>query len=335
MPKVSIVIPVFNRERLVPRAIRSCLAQTEPDFEIVVVDDGSTDGSREAVRQFDDPRLRLFTQPRNMGVTTARNRGTAEARADWVMFFDSDDELVPEAVATIVEKIDESEPDVAALWFRCRLDNGTITPPSIPKLGRVDFKERLLLHEACVGESDDLVHVCRRSTFAHVKFPANRGLEDLYHLNFSKRYVGRICPEVLLLCHQDADNQLSRRVRSFHRKRDLQFAMDRTTTLEEVLALYGTDLRRYAPNIYRGFMSQLLTLKLLLGDRLGAFALLRPAYSSGVGFVRILTVSSLGFVHSSILAAAQGSSLRQRLRELTEHRRRIEKNVLEPGHRQP
>jgi len=321
MPKVSIVIPVFNRERLVPRAIRSCLAQTEPDFEIVVVDDGSTDGSREAVRQFDDPRLRLFTQPQNMGVTTARNRGTAEARADWVMFFDSDDELVPEAVATIVEKIDESEPDVAALWFRCRLDNGTITPPSIPKLGRVDLKDKLLLHEACVGKSDELFHVCRRSTFSNVKYPSNRGLEDLYFLNFSKHYLGRICPEVLRLYHQDADNRISRSVDRVNRKRDLQFVRDRIATLEEALMLHGEDIRQYAPSIYRDFMSRLLTLKLLLGDRLGAFALLRPASSAGVGLSRILTVSGLGFVHPSILAAAQGSSLRQRLIELIERRR--------------
>ena len=153
MPKVSIVIPVFNRERLIPRTIRSCLVQTEPDFEIVVVDDGSTDGSREAVRRFDDPRLRLFTQPQNMGAATARNRGAAEARADWVMFVDSDDELVPEALAIIVEKIEESGSDVAALWFRCRLDDGTLTPARIPKLGRLDLKDKLLLHEACIGKS--------------------------------------------------------------------------------------------------------------------------------------------------------------------------------------
>jgi glycosyltransferase involved in cell wall biosynthesis len=321
MPKVSIVIPVFNRERLIPRTIRSCLVQTEPDFEIVIVDDGSTDGSREAVRRFDDPRLRLFTQPQNMGAATARNRGAAEARADWVMFVDSDDELVPEALAIIVEKIEESGSDVAALWFRCRLDDGTLTPARIPKLGRLDLKDKLLLHEACIGESDDLVHVCRRSTFSKVKYPTNQGLEDLYLLNFSNCYLGCVCPEVLLLYHQDADNQLSQRVRHFNRKHDLQFVMDRMTTIEEVLALYGTDIHRYAPSIYRDYISQLLTLKLLLGDRLGAFALLRPACSAGVGFSRILTVASLGFVHSSLLAAAQGSSLRQRLRELTERLR--------------
>ena len=318
MPKVSIIIPVFNRERHVQRAIRSCLVQTEPNFEIIVVDDGSTDGSREAVRRFDDPRLRLFAQSRNMGVGTARNCGVSEARADWIVFLDSDDELVPEAVATVVERIAESESDVAALWFRCRRDDGTITPSNIPKLGRVDFRDKLLFHESCVGKSDEVFHVCRRSTFVDVKYPSNRGLEDLYFLNFSKRYVGRICPEVLRLYHQDADNQITRSVGRVNRARDMQFVRDRMATLEEALMLHGEDIHRYAPSIYRDFVSQLLTLKLLLGDRLGAFALLRPASSAGVGFLRILTVSGLGFAHSSILAAAQGSSLWHRLRELIE-----------------
>ena len=305
MPKVSIVIPVFNRERLVQRAIRSCLVQTEPDFEIIVVDDGSTDGSREAVRRFDDPRLRLFAQPRNMGVGTARNVGVSEGRAAWIVFLDSDDELVPEALATVIEKIEESESDVAALWFRCRCDDGTITPSNIPRLGRVDLKDKLLFHEACVGKIDELFHVCRRSTFSNVKFPSNRGLEDLYFLNFSKHYLGRICPEVLRLYHQDANNQISRGIGRVNRKRDLQFVRDRIATLEEALMLHGEDIRQYAPSIYRDFLSQLLTLKLLLGDRRGAFALLRPASSAGVGLSRILTVSGLGFVHPSILAAAR------------------------------
>jgi glycosyltransferase involved in cell wall biosynthesis len=315
-PKISIIIPVFNREHLVPRAIRSCLAQTQPEFEIIVVDDGSTDGSREAVRQFDDPRIRLYAQARNTGVGTARNHGVAKARADWIAFLDSDDELVPEALATVVEKIEESGSDVAALWFRCRCDNGTIVPSSIPKMGRVDLKQKLLFHEACVGKSDEVFHVCRRTTFSNVRFPSNRGLEELYFLNFSKHYLGRICPEVLRLYHQDADNQISRSVGRVNHNRDLQFVFDRMATLEEVLFIYGEDIRRYGPGIYRRYVSQLLTLKLLLGDRLGAFALLRPASSAGVGFLRIFTVSCLGFVHSSFLAAAQGSSLWQRLRDV-------------------
>jgi glycosyltransferase involved in cell wall biosynthesis len=315
IPKFSIVIPVYNRASFVPRAILSCLAQTEQNFEIVVIDDSSTDGSREVVNHFDDPRLRLFTQPRNMGVGPARNRGAAEARADWIVFLDSDDELVPDALAIVNEKIAESEPDVAALWFRCRWDDGTITPSTIPKLGRMGFEDALRFFEACYGGSDELMNACRRSSFSDVKYPNNRGPEDLYFVNFCERFIVSIFPEVLRLYHQDAENRLVLHFRRFDRTRDRQSAVDRLATIEEVLAHHGEAVHRYAPNIYGNYVSNLLTLKLLLGERLGAIGLLRPAYSAGVGLLHIMAVTFLGCIHPSLLVAAQRSSLRERLSE--------------------
>ena len=92
LPRVSIVIPTFNRKRLLAEAIASVLAQGEQDFELIVVDDGSTDGTAEdlATRHADEPRLRVVRQT-NGGSGPARNRGLAEARAPWTAFLDSDD----------------------------------------------------------------------------------------------------------------------------------------------------------------------------------------------------------------------------------------------------
>jgi len=98
-PAISVVMPLYNKEREVARAIRSVLAQTFADFELIVVNDGSTDRGAEAVTTFKDPRIRLVHQE-NLGVSAARNCGVAEARAELVAFLDADDEWLPEFLST-------------------------------------------------------------------------------------------------------------------------------------------------------------------------------------------------------------------------------------------
>ncbi len=92
--KISIVIPLYNKARYIKRAIDSVLAQTYSEFELIVIDDGSSDGSGGIVRQYADQRVRLVVQP-NSGECAARNRGIAESRGNWVAFLDADDEWMP------------------------------------------------------------------------------------------------------------------------------------------------------------------------------------------------------------------------------------------------
>jgi glycosyltransferase involved in cell wall biosynthesis len=94
-------MPLYNKERDVARAIRSALAQTFTDYELIVVNDGSTDRSVNAVATFNDPRIRLAHQE-NQGVSAARNRGVSEAQAELVAFLDADDEWLPEFLSTIM-----------------------------------------------------------------------------------------------------------------------------------------------------------------------------------------------------------------------------------------
>ncbi len=91
-PRVSVVVPTYQRRGLVVEAVDSILAQTEPDFEVLVVDDGSTDGTSDLLRERygAEPRVRTIHQP-NGGTASARNRGLGEARAPWTAFLDSDD----------------------------------------------------------------------------------------------------------------------------------------------------------------------------------------------------------------------------------------------------
>jgi len=91
---VSVIIPLYNKAAYIARALDSVLAQTIGDFELIVVDDGSTDGSGDIVRKYSDPRIRLITQE-NVGVSGARNHGVAKSTAQWIAFLDADDEWRP------------------------------------------------------------------------------------------------------------------------------------------------------------------------------------------------------------------------------------------------
>lgn len=89
-PRFSVIIPSFNRAATLERAIRSAVVQTFPAWEIVVVDDGSTDDSSKVVADF--PQIIYLNQP-NSGVSTARNQGAAISTGEWLLFLDADDEL--------------------------------------------------------------------------------------------------------------------------------------------------------------------------------------------------------------------------------------------------
>ncbi len=94
-PAFSVIIPAYNRAHTLRRAIDSVLAQTFEDFELIIVDDGSTDGTRALVEAVDDPRIRYFYQE-NTGVSSARNVGAGAARGEFLTFLDSDDTAMPE-----------------------------------------------------------------------------------------------------------------------------------------------------------------------------------------------------------------------------------------------
>ncbi len=98
MTSVSVVIPTFNRRDKVVRAIASVLFQTTTDYEIIVVDDGSTDGTSSLLKQFRSP-VSVITHSRQMGVSAARNTGVRSAASPFIAFLDSDDYWLPEKLA--------------------------------------------------------------------------------------------------------------------------------------------------------------------------------------------------------------------------------------------
>ncbi|MBQ6985582.1 MAG: glycosyltransferase family 2 protein, partial [Oscillibacter sp.] len=97
MPAISVIVPVYQGEALLPGCVESVRRQTFDDWELLLIDDGSTDNSRTLCEHYaaGDARIRVLAQPRNLGVSAARNRGLQEARGDYVAFLDADDRYVP------------------------------------------------------------------------------------------------------------------------------------------------------------------------------------------------------------------------------------------------
>lgn len=131
---ISVVIPLYNKEKQIRRTLQSVLAQTFQAFEIVVVNDGSTDNSAIEVEKVKDPRIRLIHQ-RNAGVSAARNKGIEEAKYELIAFLDADDEWTTEYL-TMQFKLYQMYPacSVYACNYKHRDENGNISNTVIRRL---------------------------------------------------------------------------------------------------------------------------------------------------------------------------------------------------------
>lgn len=131
---ISIVIPLYNKEQSIASTLQTVLKQTYQDFEIVIVNDGSTDHSVEEVKKVTDPRIRLIHQ-NNAGVSAARNRGIEEAKGEYIAFLDADDEWKSDYLKTQHELTQKyPECNVFACNYEFKDTQGKVTPTIIRKL---------------------------------------------------------------------------------------------------------------------------------------------------------------------------------------------------------
>src|SRR3712207_1908731 len=162
-PLVSVVIPCYNQAHFLGEAIESVLAQSYPNVEIIVVDDGSTDATSEVARSY--PKVRLVRQE-NQGLSGARNAGLARSEGEYVVFLDADDRLLPEALETGVEYL-EARPECAFVSGPCNRITADGSPlPTRPRL-HVGGDHYLTLLQRCYIMPPAAV-VYRRAVFESV-----------------------------------------------------------------------------------------------------------------------------------------------------------------------
>lgn len=139
---LSIIIPTYNRAHLIETTIQSVLTQTHPDYEVIVVDDGSTDNTQEIISKYLSENFRYFKIP-NSERGAARNVGTNHARGKYVNWFDSDDEMLPNHVETIRKMIDQHHsPEVITLTYSFK---NSVTGVVIPKVFQNKSKRDFLI----------------------------------------------------------------------------------------------------------------------------------------------------------------------------------------------
>ncbi len=271
-PTFSIVITTYNRARIVCRCIDACLAQTFNDFEIVVVDDGSSDDTRAVLSErYDDPRLRVVAHEANRGINPSRHTGASNAKGEWVVVVDSDDELLPNALERLRTLIAELPPEVRVLRSRQLHDDGHITPSSVPN-GPYGYEGRIRWAETEGG--NDAARCLQRAVFAETPYIDGRrgAMETLFELNLAERETSLCVEEVTTKVHADAPDSWLRAATAADVVPRLQReAADMLWMAEETLRRHGDALQRYGPRQYVTVLRIGATQAFILGKRrLGA-----------------------------------------------------------------
>jgi glycosyltransferase involved in cell wall biosynthesis len=197
-PTVSVIIPTYNRANLVGKAIKSVLSQTYQDFEIIVIDDGSTDNTEEVIRSFKDKKVKYIKKyKKNKGISVARNIGIKMARGKYIALLDSDDEWLPEKLDKQSKVLQSESPEVGVVcsWSYNIDEKGNyISKRCLPKKGGYIYEDLLstnpisvptvLIRKECfnrVGLFDDLlnaqedwdmwIRIAKYYRFALIKVP--------------------------------------------------------------------------------------------------------------------------------------------------------------------
>ncbi len=225
---ISVIIPLYNKRDEIARTLQSVLSQSLLPREIIVIDDGSTDGSGDVVRSFDSDLIHLVRQE-NGGVSAARNRALEMASGEWVALLDGDDEWQSDYLATIT-RFHDNHPEalVVGCGFLVRDHRGEVTRGRFPDTeGVVDYFE-LAMRSHVLIPSATILH--RATTIAEGGFPEGMKLgEDQYlWTKLARKYRVAFLPQPKVIYSRAAQNRSAAIYTPEHSRHTLEELYDRT-----------------------------------------------------------------------------------------------------------
>jgi glycosyltransferase involved in cell wall biosynthesis len=208
-PKVSIIMAVFNRANTLPRAIDSVLSSVMLDWELIIVDDGSTDNSRMVIERYlaMDSRIRAAYHESNMHVHAAKNTGLDLMQGEWFTILDSDDEMVPDALSSMLQVLETVDPSIDAISCNC-IDSttGEYSGKGLNNNQWVDFESLLT---KCSGEYWGLT---RSSLLNNERFNSKMrgGAEGILWWKISKTAKRYYLHKALRIYHTQGADRISK-----------------------------------------------------------------------------------------------------------------------------
>lgn len=203
---VSIITPTYNRAHLLPRVWASLLKQTEERFQWIIVDDGSTDSTREVVQDFNDSRITYVWQE-NQGVNGARNRGEQEISGDYVIYLDSDDELLKQTtLQEMLAEIQATRPEIAWVAFTVVDSEGHAGLYHLP----ADRLETGYIDHVCEQKIwGEFFPIYRRNVLHISPWPQFNGMEALRHWRIVQQRPALLVNRPARIYHRDVGDNLT------------------------------------------------------------------------------------------------------------------------------
>jgi len=214
MPEVSVVVPTYNRASVLPRCLNSITNQTFKNFEIIVVDDCSTDNTKQVTQEYDEERLEYIRHNKNKGGAVARNTGIEAASGQYTAFLDSDDEWLPKKLEKQMEVFNNGSDQVGAVYTGHYIIDSNSRRQGRPPTARGDIYEKQLMYDQVNPTSTVVVKKCCFEDAG--KFDPDLPARQDYDLwiRLSEEYDFDYVPEPLAKIHEYNDDRISTQYRS-------------------------------------------------------------------------------------------------------------------------